>query len=78
MAIKIYREESKELKTPMIRDIGGYSDFVDKEGKTIAIYRYSGIRCTQCKQLLIDNGYRTDFAEWDDEGCLVRFLEEIV
>jgi hypothetical protein len=80
MAIKIYREGSKELKTPMVKYDKDGIIFVNELGKLVArllLYRDVSI-ARSCRQKLEQEGYRTDFAEWDSEGRLVRFLEEIV
>jgi hypothetical protein len=74
--IKIYRgEESKELKTPMLSKCREY--FCDSFGERI-LWIKRDKEMPHVRHLLIIQGYRTDFAEWDDEGRLVRFLEEIV
>jgi hypothetical protein len=75
MAIKIYREESKELITPMLSECREY--FCDSFGERI-LWIKGDEGMLPIKNMLTKKGYRTDFAEWDEEGRLVRFLEEIV
>jgi hypothetical protein len=82
MAIKIYREEKlkTELKTPMIAYEKKGHYFCSSDGDFIAwiiVYHNNRMK-PECRELLESSGYRTDFAEWDNEGRLVRFLEEIV
>ena len=33
--------------------------------------------CYSVARMLISKGYRTNFAEWDEKGCLVKLLEDV-
>lgn len=79
--IKIYKnEETKtELKTPMLQIDKNGLDFVDENGNKIAYFIRFGdkILSENCKQMLEAMGYRTDFANWDDENRFCGFKEGV-
>ena len=80
--IKIYRkEETKtELKTPMLKVDKSEMYFVNEKGKIIAwaIRFKDKIFSENCEQALKEDGYRTDFADWDDKGRFMGFTEDVV
>jgi hypothetical protein len=79
--IKIYRnEETKaELKTPMLYVESGGLDLIDDDGKMIVrIIDFKNRRfIAHCEGSLQAMGYRTDFANWDDEGRFYGFKEDV-
>ena len=80
MAIKTYKKEEKKLKDPMFHRNEYGEFFVNEDGEYIATIKFhkEAEMCRECKNVLEFQNYRTDFAEWDKEGRLVRFLEEII
>jgi hypothetical protein len=79
--IKIYRkEETKtELKTPMLKVVKDGMCFADENGEYIAwaVWFSDKAFSTNCEKVLKRNGYRTDFAKWDDEGRFCGFKEDV-
>jgi hypothetical protein len=79
--IQIYRnEETKtELKTPMLHIDKNGMDFVDEYEKLIVrIIDFKNRRFnTHCESSLQAMKYRTDFANWDDEGRFMGFTEDV-
>jgi hypothetical protein len=79
--IKIYRNEETrtELITPMLHIDKNGLDFVDEYGKIIVrVIDFKNRRFnTHCEGSLQAMGYRTDFANWDDEGRFMGFTEDV-
>jgi hypothetical protein len=79
--IKIYRNEKikTKLKTPMFKVGRDGMCFVDEDGGYIswAVDFTDKIFSKNCERALKGNGYRTDFANWDDEGRFCGFTEDV-
>ena len=79
--IKIYRKEETrtELKTPMLKVAMAGMCFVDENEECIAwaVVFADKVFFVNCEKILKKNGYRTDFARWDDEGRFCGFTEDV-
>jgi hypothetical protein len=80
--IKIYRNEETKtnLKTPMFKVGRDGMCFVDEDENCIgwAVGFADRVFYVNCEKVLKKNGYRTDFARWDDEGRFRGFTEDVV
>jgi hypothetical protein len=79
--IKIYRNEEikTQLKTPMLYVESGGLDLIDDDLKIIVrVIDFKNRRFnTHCEGSLQAMKYRTDFANWDDEGRFMGFTEDV-
>lgn len=79
--MKIYRkpEEAKqELKKPLFRFVDKEMTAVDERGIHICtIVNFASCKFTgKAKECLDRDGYFTDWAEWDNEGRMIKLLED--
>lgn len=77
--IKVWKDKSndKKLKTPIVRLVGKDLIAVDKEGKFIAyLFDFENMTAPDvARECLTSEGYRVDFAKWDNEGRMTGLLE---
>ncbi len=76
--MKIYKEEKQKLKKPLIRFAEKKMRAVDENGIQISTL-IDFENCTfieMAKQCLDEEGYSTDWAEWDNEGRMIKLLED--
>ena len=79
--MKIYTKETnnkQKLKKPMIAFKQKKMLAVDENGKRLATLfdlEYMVVS-PYAKKLLADRGYSTDWAEWDQNDCMTKLLED--
>lgn len=74
--MRVLNSAGKNLKEPFVRLKGKELQVVDSEGCwVVTLYDFEDMRACPALGKLELEGFRTDFAEWDYEGKMVKLLE---